>query len=62
MKRGKRLVHRMELERADLEILLKACTYYGVSLPSYLASAQDDVARIEALVGELSALMEQEGG
>jgi len=34
---------------ADLEILLKACTSYGVSLPSYLVSVQDDVARTEAL-------------
>jgi hypothetical protein len=48
-----------DLEVADLEILLKACKSYGVSLPCYLASAQEDVARAEALVEKLGDLIER---
>ncbi len=43
----------------ELELLVKACHKYRASLPCYLASAQDDVARAQALIEKLGDFIEK---
>ncbi len=52
-------VHRVDLQMEDLEVLVKACQKYRASLPCYLASAQDDVARAQGLIDRLGDLIEE---
>ena len=52
-------VHRVDLQAEELELLVKACRKYHASLPCYLASAQDEVTRAEALIEKLGDLIEK---
>ena len=54
---GGNRVHRVDLQAEELEVLVKACQNYRASLPCYLASVQDDVARTQALIGKLGDLI-----
>ena len=51
--------HQVELEAAELAVLVKACQKYRASLPGYLASAQDDVERAEFLIGKLTSIIKK---
>ncbi len=52
-------VLRVDLQAEELEVLVKACQKYRASLPCYLASAQDDVARAQGLIERLGDLIEE---
>ena len=52
-------VHRVDLEVEELDVLVKACQKFRASLPGYLASAQADVARADALISRLQSLVKK---
>ncbi|TDI44818.1 MAG: hypothetical protein E2P02_08715 [Acidobacteria bacterium] len=51
--------HQVDLEAEELAVLVKACKKYRASLPGYLASAQDDVARAEYLIDKLASIIKK---
>lgn len=48
---------KVDLQPQDLEVLVKACKGYRASLPSYLASAQEDYTRAQTLIEKLGELI-----
>lgn len=52
-------LHRVDLGAEELEVLLKACQKYRASLPCYLASAQEDLVRAQALIERLGDFIEE---
>jgi hypothetical protein len=47
---------RIDLEPSELALLLRACRKYKASLPSYLRSAQPELALAEELMKKLKRL------
>ena len=45
---------RIDLDEAELRLLLKACKKYRGSVPSYLQSAQPDLRLLDAVIRKLS--------
>lgn len=46
----------MDLQAAEVELLLKACQKFRSTLPAYLLSARDDMALADALLKKLREL------
>lgn len=55
--RPKNGVHRVDLKAEELEVIVQACRKYRALLPGYLASAQDDIARAQALIDKLENII-----
>lgn len=47
---------RVDLQAAELELLLKACRKYRASIPSYLQSVQAELALVNELLRKLESL------
>jgi len=51
---GEPKTRRIDLEAAELTVLLKACAKYRSSLPIYLQSGQPELRLIEGIIRKLS--------
>lgn len=49
---------RVDLQAAEVDILLKACRKYRASIPSYLQSVQAELAMVTELLRKLQGLAE----
>jgi hypothetical protein len=49
---------RVDLQAAEIQILLKACRKYRASIPSYLQSVQTELALVSELLLKLENLTE----